>query len=98
MSSMCFEPAHVLREFGHAALGVVDCGDEIAGAGFAHWLELKPHGAVEVVQHIQVADLVANMHPPQRLRRIGLRIKLDKLAVVDLDEDLGDRFAVVHCK
>ncbi len=47
---------------------------------------------------VEVADLIADVHPAERLRGIGLRIQLDELAVVDLDEDLGGLAAVGHGK
>src|ERR1700722_13317392 len=70
-------------------LGIVDGRDEISGGGFADRRGVETFSSVVVLQRVEIAGLVANVHPAERLRVICLGVKLDELAVVDLDEGLG---------
>ena len=78
---------HVLRKLGHAALRIVRGRDQVAGGRLAHRRSLEPGGDVVLDQRIEIARLEADVHPAQRLLGVRLRIELDELAVVDLDED-----------
>ena len=63
--------------------------DEISRGAFAHRRGIEAFSSVVVLQRVEIAGLVANVHPAEGLRAIGLGIQLNILAVVDLDEGLG---------
>ena len=79
---------HVLGELGGAAFGIFHRRDQIAGAGFSDLNRLEAMGAKGGDERVNVVGFVTDVHPAKRLRGVGLRIDLDELAVVDLDEDL----------
>ena len=80
---------HVLGELGGAAFGIVHGGEHVAGAGFAHGRGLEAVGDEHGVERVDVAGLVADVHPAQLLRGVGLGIDLKELAAVDLDKNLS---------
>lgn len=80
---------HVLGELGGAAFGIVHGGEHVAGAGFADGRRLEAVGDQGGVERIDVGGLVADVHPAELLRGVGLGIDLKELPVVDLDEDLS---------